>query len=329
MHWSRAPVYGYLPMHNMRAHSVTLVEQTAWVFGGCDERVCWGNLYSFDIDTMHWSQPDTIGDKPPPCRAHTATLVDKRIVIFGGGQGSSYYKSIYVFDTVGRRWSQPTLPPVESEEEEEPMPRRAHTAVLYKSKIWIFGGGNGVTALNDLWCLDVSSISVGRLRWEKIETKGKHQPTPRGYHTANVIGNMMVVVGGSDGKECFSDIWCFNMDTLHWDKIPLMNAPKRLSHSATQVGSYLFIMGGHDGTEYTSELLFFNLVTLQYETRVTLGKPPSNRGYHACIVVDSRLFLFGGFNGNNVYQDVHILDLAAAAYLPQVTSFTIDLSTDL
>jgi hypothetical protein len=49
MHWSKAPVYGYLPAHNVRAHSVTLVEQTAWLFGGCDERECWGNMYAFDI----------------------------------------------------------------------------------------------------------------------------------------------------------------------------------------------------------------------------------------------------------------------------------------
>jgi len=33
---------------------------------------------------------------------------------------------------------------------------------------------------------------------------------------------------------------------------------------------------------------------------------------------------FGGFNGHEVFDDVHILDLAAAAYLPQVTSFSID-----
>jgi len=60
-------------------------------------------------------------------------------------------------------------------------------------------------------------------------------------------------------------------------------------------------------------------------------------------IVDSRLFVFGGvslssslstydtdaspsaqFNGHDVFDDVHILDLAGAAYLPQVMSFRID-----
>jgi len=42
------------------------------------------------------------------------------------------------------------------------------------------------------------------------------------------------------------------------------------------------------------------------------------------IIADSRVFVFGGFNGHDVFDDVHILDLAGAAYLPQVMSFRID-----
>lgn len=57
---------------------------------------------------------------------------------------------------------------------------------------------------------------------------------------------------------------------------------------------------------------------------MVLGKPPSIRGYHATILADSRLFVFGGFNGSTSFDDVHILDLAAGAYLPQVTSFTME-----
>ncbi len=65
-------------------------------------------------------------------------------------------------------------------------------------------------------------------------------------------------------------------------------------------------------------------VNLQYEKRAVYGKAPNPRGYHATILADSRLFLFGGYDGITSYDDVHILDLAANAYLPQVTSFTID-----
>lgn len=66
-------------------------------------------------------------------------------------------------------------------------------------------------------------------------------------------------------------------------------------------------------------------VNLQYETRLVHGRPPSARGYHISILADSRLFYFGGYNGVTAYDDVFIVDLAAAAYLPQVTSFAVDL----
>ena len=148
------------------------------------------------------------GDIPPPCRAHTATLVDRRLVFFGGGEGPVYRNDVYILDTLTRHWQQPKF----AKGAKVPPPRRAHTAVFYRNKVYVFGGGNGSQALNDLWTLDVG-VNVEKMKWEEVETKGK-KPAPRGYHTANLIGNVMVIVGGSDGKECFSDIWCLNLGTL-------------------------------------------------------------------------------------------------------------------
>ncbi|KIP09449.1 hypothetical protein PHLGIDRAFT_86732 [Phlebiopsis gigantea 11061_1 CR5-6] len=320
MYWSRAPVYGFLPTHGLRAHTATLLDGVAWIFGGCDEKGCWKDAWCFHTETMQWTYPQTLGEVPPPCRAHTATLVDQKIVMIGGGEGPYYYNDVYVLDTVTRRWARPTFKPTSP----LPPPRRAHTTVLYRNRIWVFGGGNGTMALNDLWTLEVgTTANVDRMRWEQVTTKGK-RPTARGYHTANLVGNVMVVIGGSDGRECFSDVWCLNLDTLVWSKVTLNKLYRRLSHTATQVGSYLFVWGGHDGTSYTSDLLMFNLVSLTYEHRAVAGRSPSARGYHTALLADSRVFVIGGFNGGEVFDDVHMLELAGAAYLPQVTSFKID-----
>lgn len=272
MYWSRAPVYGYMPTHGLRAHTATLVDNVAWIFGGCDEKGCSKDVWCFSTETMQWTHPTTCGDVPSPCRAHTATLVDTKLVMIGGGEGGQYYNGVYVLDTLTRRWSQCTFP----DDMQTPPPRRAHTAVYYRGKIWVFGGGNGTQALNDLWTLEVgTTANIERMKWELVATRGR-KPTARGYHTANLIGNVMVVVGGSDGRECFADIWCLNLgvyrlylwrtiltrgrvDSLSWSKVNLLKQYRRLSHTATQVGSYLFIWGGHDGSSYVSELLLFNL----------------------------------------------------------------------
>lgn len=52
MYWSRAPVYGLLPTHGLRAHSVTLVDNVAWIFGGCDEKGCWADVWTFHVGTL-------------------------------------------------------------------------------------------------------------------------------------------------------------------------------------------------------------------------------------------------------------------------------------
>ncbi|KAI0052434.1 galactose oxidase [Auriscalpium vulgare] len=319
MYWSKAPVWGTLPTHAMRAHSVTMVDTVAWLFGGCDDKGCWKDVWCFNTETMQWSRPEMQGDIPLPCRAHSATLIDRKLVVFGGGEGPVYYNSVYVLDITLRRWLKPIIV---NHKEDIPPPRRAHTTVLYQGKIWVFGGGNGMQALNDVWTLDVTG-TLERMKWDQVNIVGRKKPSPRGYHTANLVGNMMIVIGGSDGRECFSDIWCLDLDALIWTQIRPEVVHRRLSHAVSQVGSFLFITGGHDGTEYTSDMLMFNLVSLQYEPRRTLGRAPSPRGYHISVLADSRLFMFGGFNGHDVFDDVYILDLAAAAYLPQVTSFSI------
>ena len=61
-----------------------------------------------------------------------------------------------------------------------PLPCRARLATACRGKIMIIGGGNlnVLQALNDVW------------------------PSPRDYHTVNRMQNVMMVHGGSDGREC-------------------------------------------------------------------------------------------------------------------------------
>ncbi|KAL8278979.1 hypothetical protein RQP46_008648 [Phenoliferia psychrophenolica] len=315
MYWSKMPMGGRLP-RGMRAHSATVVGSDIWCFGGCDIRgKCFSDVWKFDVDSFHWSKPKVIGEIPPITRAHTAVLVDKRIFIIGGGDGPTYYNETYYFDTVSLTWTKAVIHGV------QPSRRRAHAAVLYDHKIVVFGGGNGTTALADVHALDVADL--GHLEWRAVETEGK-QPKPRGYHTMNLVGSKCVVFGGSDGSECFSDVWILDLLTMIWSEVkPETNAIAypRLSHTATCVGSYLFVIGGHDGVSFSSDILLFNLVTLCWETRNSYGQAPSPRGYHATTLQDSRLVVIGGFDGSNVYDSAYCLELAGSAFLPQITNF--------
>lgn len=201
-------------------------------------------------ETLMWSHPPMQGDIPPPCRAHSATAVMNQIILFGGGDGANYYNHLYLLDTSAFLFARPlllcsslrvarfrwtrfnprgVLPP----------PRRAHTCVMWDKRIFVFGGGTGAQALGDLWSLDVTEHPDN---WEwvclrtnpeplRVASKAKTEddvykrarvhdhggvgPSPRGYHTAAAVHSKMVVVGGSNGSQCYNDVWIFDLGAKH------------------------------------------------------------------------------------------------------------------
>ncbi|CAJ2499968.1 Uu.00g028210.m01.CDS01 [Anthostomella pinea] len=327
MYWSRAPVSGasHTPL---RAHTTTLVGSNVFVFGGCDSRACFNELYVLDADSFHWSSPHVAGDVPVPLRAMTCTAVGKKLVVFGGGDGPAYYNDVYVLDTINFRWHRPRIVG-----DRIPSARRAHTACLYKNGIYVFGGGDGVRALNDIWRLDVSDVH--KMSWKlvsgpssgsgsKDSASSSNKPKARGYHTANMVGSKLIIYGGSDGGECFNDVWVYDVDATAWKAVNMPTTFRRLSHTSTIVGSYLFVVGGHDGNEYSNEVLLLNLVTMTWDKRRVYGLPPSGRGYHGAVLYDSRLLVIGGFDGGEVFADVWMLELAVHAYYSQISHFTIE-----
>jgi hypothetical protein len=71
MYWSKAPVWGTLPTHGFRAHTVTLADNVAWIFGGCDDRGCFKDMWCFNIGAcVAHIADDHIADDfaPPPLR---------------------------------------------------------------------------------------------------------------------------------------------------------------------------------------------------------------------------------------------------------------------
>ncbi|KAI8377153.1 hypothetical protein EDC96DRAFT_253495 [Choanephora cucurbitarum] len=328
MYWSRLLTYGRGPSRPLRAHTANLIGEKLYVFGGCDTSVCFNSLYVLDMDTLTWTKPRTTHQSiPPPCRAHSCTVVERhlgldrksyQLYIFGGGNGPDYFQDVYRLDLDTMVWSKPNIDP-----QSRPSKRRAHTTCLWENKVIVIGGGDGARALDDVYMLDISDPDCPMLSWKKMETSGPSPPA-RGYHTSNLIKDKLVVFGGSDGHDCFDDIYVLDLKEQRWSQIEVDRKIKRLAHTSTQVGSYVFVIGGHDGKRYSQEVLMFNLVTMNWETKKVYGSPPHPRGYHTTVLYDSRLYVLGGYDGKNVFDDVHMLELSACAYLPQITNFEID-----
>lgn len=213
---------------------------------------------------MTWSKPRLLDQYvPPPCRAHSCTVVEReptpgkksfQLYIFGGGNGPDYFQDVYVFDIDTLSWLKPTIDP-----QSRPPKRRAHTSCLWDDKLFIIGGGDGARALDDVYMLDISNPNNEELiKWEVIQTVGTAPPA-RGYHTSNLVKDKLVIFGGSDGHDCFEDVYVLDLPSKTWTQIELDFKVSRLAHTSTQVGSYVFVIGGHDGRRYSQDILLFNL----------------------------------------------------------------------
>lgn len=228
MYWTQLEINGTTPL--LRAHTMNILPcNKILLFGGYDQKVCFNHLYILDPDTNYCSVAKTKGHIPDPCRAHSATVVANKMYIFGGvyyintgGDGSAYFNTLYSLCTDTYTWEKLDISGL------SPGPRRAHTSWVYNGNIYVYAGGDGIRALDDIYMLNLSRPD--NMHWELVETSGKC-PSPRGYHTSNLVGSKVIVFGGSDGHECFSDIYSLDLPTKAWSLIkPSLKIPPIISY---------------------------------------------------------------------------------------------------
>jgi Rab9 effector protein with kelch motifs len=180
--------------------------------------------------------------------------------------------------------------------------------------MYVFGGGSGTAGLSDLWRFDLTTH-----KWTKLRPIGR-KPEARVYHTATVVRDAMIIYGGLDGKQCFSNMFLYNFHANTYTELNI-SGPRlaRISHSTTCVGSQLFVFGGSNGSVFNNELWSFDLVSRTWSLRSCAGDMPVARGYHVAAFWDARLWVFGGMNTIwEGFTDVNCLEFGGSGYLGSV-----------
>lgn len=58
-------------------------------------------------------------------------------------------------------------------------------------------------------------------------------------------------------------------------------------------------------------LMYMHIIaTGEWTTPSTSGTPPTSRQGHAVAVVGDRMFVHGGMSGQQIFNDIHVLDLS-------------------
>jgi hypothetical protein len=100
-----------------------------------------------------WTQLNINNEGPSIRRGHSTIIADNFIVVFGGCyMESTCYNDVYYLDLLADTWiSIKTTGSI-------PTPRQGHSAVLYGSSMWVYGGSSSDGYLNDLYSLNLETV---------------------------------------------------------------------------------------------------------------------------------------------------------------------------
>ncbi|KAK6016206.1 kelch repeat protein, partial [Ostertagia ostertagi] len=265
--WFVPSVRGEIPS-GCAAYGIVCNGTHIFTFGGMVEYGRYTNdLYELQAARWEWRKlrprpPRTGGSGPCPRLGHsfslasnqvslTIRLIPNRILL----HISDDFFSLDIRGPVGSlQWEQPVTYGM------RPSARESHTAVVLETdsrrQLIIYGGMNG-SRLNDVWILDIDSMT-----WDS-PVIGGIAPMPRSLHTANLIGHRMYIYGGwvpmhDDNHEgevkewkCTNDLSCLNLDTMVWESASHVfdeNMPRaRAGHCSAVINDRIYIWSGRDG----------------------------------------------------------------------------------
>ena len=146
--WSLVDNYGDIPGVRM-GHTACLWQGSKLlVYGGENEhRIHLSDVVIFDIESAHWTQPETHGPIPRGRARHSAVIHDDKLFVCGGmsGNDNGVLDDICFLDLKTWTWSRTW----------KFVPRYDHATWVWGGKIWVSGGmSEEMERTSEIWWLD-------------------------------------------------------------------------------------------------------------------------------------------------------------------------------
>uniref|UniRef100_U9U248 Galactose oxidase n=1 Tax=Rhizophagus irregularis (strain DAOM 181602 / DAOM 197198 / MUCL 43194) TaxID=747089 RepID=U9U248_RHIID len=277
--------------------------------------------------------------KPSVYSRHTATLIDNKLYILGGlGLNNNGLKEFFYLDV---------SVPFSTQELSWQDLSNINMVPLHFSAMSVKGGVNndtlflygGLTA--DQTMALVYTFDSQSIVWSIPKIAGVN--TIRKRSLTGIINNdgRMYLWGGCTNTDFVNDMLILDTINLNWSKGSIINAPTpRTDYGAILLpNNKIIYMGGNDATTSfdtntlnivkgaaltLSEIYVYDMINDNWDTKVALGKIPSNRGgFSAVLGLDGkRIIIFGGYFINPGYLDtsLYVLDLANYNwYIPKIS----------
>ncbi|KAJ8308173.1 hypothetical protein KUTeg_013047 [Tegillarca granosa] len=220
--------------------SCCVIDSTMYLFGGHGYAGNTNEMYKLNIKTLTWSKIDVEGPEPRFGIDLITFLYDNGKYVEDPNPGGAI-----------------------------PCPRAAHGAARIDSKVYVFGGRFLTERKNDLYSLDLLTLT-----WNReftYEAAGEEMPCGRSWHTFSAISETMIFLYGgfSQDEIPLSDGWILDVSVMKWIKLDhIPNNCPRLWHTAcVSPSSDVIIHGGCSNnildntlqTEHCRDVIVFNL----------------------------------------------------------------------
>ena len=189
------------------AHAAAANDQMQMViYGGSDN----SGLIDDKIWILHlsesnegiWNMVQTIGQTPGCRYGHSMVYMEPFFVLFGGNTKNQVNNDVWIIDIKNKicQWENIIF----ENNNLIPCERLYHTCDICRSgncdgMMIIFGGrDSNEEPLNDIWGL--IKHRNGNWSWEKAETKGEYQLTPRYNHSMVFYNELMIIIGGKSNS---------------------------------------------------------------------------------------------------------------------------------
>lgn len=315
-------------------HSATLIEPpgempSIWIYGGANPlepdklyRDCWTRSLSSTrpSEPAPWVRSIAFGATPGPLAGHRAVAAPHSadIVLIGGRTMSTNSPYAYLYS--GGHWARIGEYPLEGPEH-----LRGHSAIFYRSSIWVFE--NGVLSRLSPATGSVPAPSPGpedseggsqsfpyvqreawpegvaplQWVWEIVDRTGPGVVN----HSACVYQDSLYIFGGCAPQFHNPDVSpvpsrdIYRFDLLNRIWAPLTPGPKGLTeHSAVLLGHRIIVFGGRDlRNRFHNQVLSYNIHGDSWRRIKPLrGDAPSPRSFHSALLSLSgdSMYVYGG-----------------------------------
>ena len=284
--WGEMTTAGDVPPPTAAPAAATDSCQTLFVFGGLVMRQTVGgyyqydssaSLYSLDLGTRQWTLLRPGGDRPPPSEKGVSWHHGDTFYVFGGfcwdgellvrgradyevtrdGQtGGAWHNALTSYSPRTRHYTRHTLTG------HVPCARAGAAACVTDNKVFIFGGRSRQRRLNDLFCIDLQTMTSTAVHLatspDMFGPPSSSEPSPRSLHSLTSDGAGRLVVYGGLGQLSapLNDCWLLELDTLLWQEQDLGydHGEVRCWHSAVLIKGEILVHSGLTQEHYLTRL---------------------------------------------------------------------------